>query len=89
LKEGQQVVVGSKDVFVTEVVFSKPGAPAIATYLHNSVVGLHKEGHGALLGEVVWTSSRVKHLIPCLFGWFFLFTSAATALGRLGNIGGF
>lgn len=30
---------------------SKPGAPAAAAYLHHAVVGLHKEGHGMLLGE--------------------------------------
>ncbi|KAI0746905.1 PLP-dependent transferase [Daedaleopsis nitida] len=41
---------------------SKPGAPAAAIYLHHHVVGLHKEGHGALLGEVVWTSSRLSAL---------------------------
>ncbi|KAL1728700.1 hypothetical protein EV714DRAFT_252348, partial [Schizophyllum commune] len=37
---------------------SKPGAAAIACYLHNTVVGLHKLGHGALLGEVSFTCRR-------------------------------
>ncbi|KAJ7175810.1 PLP-dependent transferase [Mycena filopes] len=39
---------------------SKPGAPAVATYLHHHVVGLHKEGHGALLGEVSWSCRRIS-----------------------------
>ncbi|GJE96935.1 PLP-dependent transferase [Phanerochaete sordida] len=38
---------------------SKPGAAAVATYLHHEVVGLHKEGHGALLGEVSWSCRRI------------------------------
>ncbi|KAJ7622127.1 PLP-dependent transferase, partial [Roridomyces roridus] len=37
---------------------SKPGAPAVACFLHHMVLGLHAEGHGALLGEVCWTSRR-------------------------------
>ncbi|KAI0323980.1 PLP-dependent transferase [Cubamyces sp. BRFM 1775] len=37
---------------------SKPGAPAVACYLHHSVLGLHKEGHGALLGEASFTCRR-------------------------------
>ncbi|KAL1690592.1 pyridoxal phosphate-dependent transferase [Schizophyllum commune] len=37
---------------------SKPGAAAVATYLHNNIVGLHKHGHGALLGEVAFTCRR-------------------------------
>ncbi|KAL1744050.1 hypothetical protein HDZ31DRAFT_82975 [Schizophyllum fasciatum] len=37
---------------------SKPGAAAIACYLHNTVVGLHKLGHGALLGEVSFACRR-------------------------------
>ncbi|KAI4522848.1 PLP-dependent transferase [Schizophyllum commune Loenen D] len=37
---------------------SKPGAAAIACYLHNTVVGLHKLGHGALLGEISFTCRR-------------------------------
>ncbi|EIN06879.1 PLP-dependent transferase [Punctularia strigosozonata HHB-11173 SS5] len=37
---------------------SKPGAPAASCYIHHQVVGLHKEGHGALLGEVSFTCRR-------------------------------
>ncbi|KAH9884501.1 PLP-dependent transferase [Cubamyces lactineus] len=37
---------------------SKPGAPAVACYLHHSVLGLHREGHGALLGEASFTCRR-------------------------------
>ncbi|KAL1733770.1 hypothetical protein EV714DRAFT_245990 [Schizophyllum commune] len=37
---------------------SKPGAAAVATYLHNNIVGLHKHGQGALLGEVAFTCRR-------------------------------
>ncbi|EMD41726.1 hypothetical protein CERSUDRAFT_102127 [Gelatoporia subvermispora B] len=39
---------------------SKPGAPAVGTYLHHRVVGLHKEGHGGLLGEVSFTCRRIS-----------------------------
>ncbi|GBE87629.1 PLP-dependent transferase [Sparassis crispa] len=39
---------------------SKPGAAAAAVYLHNTVVGLHKEGHGGLLGEVSFTCRRLS-----------------------------
>ncbi|KZV86954.1 PLP-dependent transferase [Exidia glandulosa HHB12029] len=39
---------------------SKPGAAAAAVFLHHQMVGLHKRGHGALLGEVMWTSSRMS-----------------------------
>ena len=39
---------------------SKPGASAVAAWLHFLVVGLHSRGQGALLGEVIWTSSRVS-----------------------------
>ncbi|KAL1708932.1 pyridoxal phosphate-dependent transferase [Schizophyllum commune] len=39
---------------------SKPGAPAIATHLHHKVVGLHKKGHGGLLGEVAFACRRIS-----------------------------
>ncbi|KAL7268366.1 hypothetical protein RUND412_009012 [Rhizina undulata] len=38
---------------------SKPGASAVATWLSNRVIGLDKEGYGALLGETLFTSSRI------------------------------
>ncbi|KAJ7302639.1 PLP-dependent transferase [Mycena albidolilacea] len=38
---------------------SKPGAAAVATYMHHQVIGLHKYGHGALLGEVSWSCRRI------------------------------
>ena len=44
----------------TDLFYSKPGAPAVAAYLHHQVIGLHEEGHGALLGEVTWSCSRVS-----------------------------
>ncbi|KAF7372736.1 PLP-dependent transferase [Mycena sanguinolenta] len=37
----------------------KPGAAAVATYMHHQVIGLHKDGHGALLGEVSWSCRRI------------------------------
>uniref|UniRef100_D8Q5H7 L-tyrosine decarboxylase C-terminal domain-containing protein n=1 Tax=Schizophyllum commune (strain H4-8 / FGSC 9210) TaxID=578458 RepID=D8Q5H7_SCHCM len=37
---------------------SKPGAAAVATFMHNNIVGLHKHGQGALLGEVAFTCRR-------------------------------
>ncbi|PPR01984.1 hypothetical protein CVT24_011111 [Panaeolus cyanescens] len=39
---------------------SKPGAAAAAVYLHHSVVGLHKLGHGSLLGEVRFSCARIS-----------------------------
>ncbi|KAJ7325911.1 PLP-dependent transferase [Mycena albidolilacea] len=39
---------------------SKPGAPAAAAYLHHQVIGLHKQGHGGLLGEVGWACRRLS-----------------------------
>ncbi|KAI0266860.1 PLP-dependent transferase [Gloeopeniophorella convolvens] len=39
---------------------SKPGAPSVACYLHHQVIGLHKEGHGALLGQVSFTCRRIS-----------------------------
>ncbi|KAI0325060.1 PLP-dependent transferase [Cubamyces sp. BRFM 1775] len=38
---------------------SKPGAAAVACYLHHYVLGLHREGHGALLGEASFTCRRI------------------------------
>ncbi|KAI0323562.1 PLP-dependent transferase [Cubamyces sp. BRFM 1775] len=37
---------------------SKPGAAAVACALHHCVLGLHREGHGALLGEAAFTCRR-------------------------------
>ncbi|KAJ7699650.1 hypothetical protein B0H17DRAFT_869752, partial [Mycena rosella] len=39
---------------------SKPGAPAVACYLHHNVLGLDQNGHGALLGQVSFTCCRVS-----------------------------
>ncbi|KAF4616928.1 hypothetical protein D9613_008569 [Agrocybe pediades] len=39
---------------------SKPGAAAAAVYLHHVVVGLHKGGHGSLLGEVCFSCARIS-----------------------------
>lgn len=44
--------------------FSKPGAAAAAVYLHHVVVGLHKGGHGSLLGEVCFSCARVCLVAP-------------------------
>lgn len=44
---------------------SKPGAAASAVFLHHAVVGLHKEGHGMLLGEVSFTCRRVSDSFIC------------------------
>ncbi|KAG2005933.1 group II decarboxylase [Coprinopsis cinerea AmutBmut pab1-1] len=38
---------------------SKPGAAAAAVFMHHNVVGLHKRGHGGLLGEVSFTCARL------------------------------
>ncbi|KAI0766192.1 PLP-dependent transferase [Trametes elegans] len=39
---------------------SKPGAPAVATYMHHEIVGLYEKGHGALLGEASWSCRRIS-----------------------------
>ncbi|KAF9477346.1 PLP-dependent transferase [Pholiota conissans] len=39
---------------------SKPGASAASVYLHHTVVGLHREGHGSLLGEVCFGCARIS-----------------------------
>lgn len=45
---------------LTTMITSKPGAPAAAVFLHHEVIGLDEKGHGMLLGEVCFTSSRVR-----------------------------
>jgi len=45
---------------------SKPAAAAVATYLHHTVVGLHKEGHGQLLGEVVFGAKLLYCMLNSL-----------------------
>ncbi|KAI0264692.1 PLP-dependent transferase [Gloeopeniophorella convolvens] len=39
---------------------SKPGTSSMATHLHHKVIGLHKEGHGALLGQAALTCRRIS-----------------------------
>lgn len=38
---------------------SKPGASAVATWLTHETLGLHKEGYGRLLGEAVFTCTKL------------------------------
>lgn len=38
---------------------SKPGAAPVAAYLSNEVIGLHRGGYGALLGEAMFTSIKM------------------------------
>lgn len=42
---------------------SKPGAAPVATWLGHEVIGLHKGGYGFLLGQSVFTSTKVS----CVF----------------------
>lgn len=41
------------------VLFSKPGASAVSTWLSNKVIGLDQAGYGTLMSEVTWTCTRV------------------------------
>lgn len=38
---------------------SKPGASAVATWLTHKTLGIHKEGYGRLLGEAVFTCTKL------------------------------
>ena len=38
---------------------SKPGAAAAGVLLAHRAIGLHKQGYGRLLGQLVWTSKRI------------------------------
>ncbi|TFK20430.1 PLP-dependent transferase [Coprinopsis marcescibilis] len=49
----------SENIGVHGVEGSKPGAAAASVFMHHSVVGLHKRGHGGLLGEVSFTCARI------------------------------
>ncbi|CCM06759.1 uncharacterized protein FIBRA_09057 [Fibroporia radiculosa] len=39
---------------------SKPGAAPVAVYLSHAVIGLHRCGYGALLGEVMFTAAKMN-----------------------------
>jgi len=41
---------------------SKPGAAPLAAWLGHEVIGLHSGGYGFLLGQSVFTSTRVSHV---------------------------
>ena len=45
---------------VNEPYNSKPGAAPLAAWLGHEVIGLHKGGYGYLLGQSVFTSSKVS-----------------------------
>jgi hypothetical protein len=49
---------GGESIGIYGIEGSKPGAPAVACYLHHSVLGLNESGHGALLGQVSFTCRR-------------------------------
>ncbi|KAG8949415.1 hypothetical protein FRC03_000356 [Tulasnella sp. 419] len=38
---------------------SKPGAAPVAAYLSHEVLGLHREGYGALLGEAIFSCTKM------------------------------
>ncbi|KAJ7201899.1 PLP-dependent transferase [Mycena pura] len=49
---------GGESIGIYGIEGSKPGAPAVACFLHHSVLGLNELGHGALLGQVSFTCRR-------------------------------
>ncbi|KAJ2935439.1 hypothetical protein H1R20_g1657, partial [Candolleomyces eurysporus] len=48
-----------EDIGIHGVQGSKPGAAAASVYMHHSMIGLHNQGHGGLLGEVSFTRARM------------------------------
>jgi len=48
----------------THSFISKPGAAPVAAWLGHEVIGLHKGGFGFLLGQSVFTSTKVSFVIP-------------------------
>lgn len=53
--------------FCVSIYCSKPGGPAVATYLQHRVIEPHKDGHGNLLGEVSFTCRRVSIILHCFY----------------------
>jgi hypothetical protein len=47
---------------------SKPGAAPVAAWLGHDVIGLHKGGFGFLLGQSVFTATRVRFYSIDLYG---------------------
>lgn len=50
----------TKSMGVYGVEGSKPGASAVATWLTHKTLGLNKSGYGRLLGEAVFTCTKVS-----------------------------
>ncbi|PKX97762.1 uncharacterized protein P174DRAFT_478851 [Aspergillus novofumigatus IBT 16806] len=48
----------SENIGIYGVEGSKPGAAAMSTWLSNSIIGLHPDDYGTLLGEAAYTSAR-------------------------------
>lgn len=55
---------GSMGVYGVEG--SKPGASAVATWLTHQSLGLDKEGYGRLLGEAIFSCTKVCLGLPSL-----------------------
>jgi hypothetical protein len=55
---------GSMGVYGVEG--SKPGASAVATWLTHKSLGLDREGYGRLLGEAIFSCTKVCSSCPCL-----------------------
>ena len=62
---------------------SKPGAAPVAAWLGHEVIGLHKGGFGFLLGQSVFTSTRVRFCSLGLYSHLIIVFSQA--LRTLGN----
>lgn len=46
---------------------SKPGAAPVAVWVSHEVIGLHKKGYGALLGEAVFSCVKVSAIALFFF----------------------
>ena len=66
-----------RSVFVSE-----PGAAPVAAWLGHEVIGLHKGGYGFLLGQSVFTSTKVSnvptYIVVVLNGYFKMYGHWAT-----------
>jgi hypothetical protein len=54
----------AENIGVYGVEGSKPGAAAVSAFLSHDVIGLHSEGYGLLLGEALFSCTRVSGLSP-------------------------
>ena len=50
----------AENIGVYGVEGSKPGAAGVGAYLSHDIIGLHNQGYGRLLGQALFTCTRVS-----------------------------